>query len=457
MTGATEAFVDFALSRRGAEFPEKAREMAVDAITDCVGCMIAGAGEPVAGMLGRIVADAVDLPAFPAAPLVGSNRRAAPHDSALYNGTLAHAIDYDDVTHPAYAHPGASLVPAILATARIAGATGGEAITAYIVGIEMVSRLGRALNTAHYKNGWHATATFGSLGAAATAAAMLGLGPESYARALALAASAASGLRANFGTMTKPLHAGYAARNGVLAALMAREGVTAGKDVLENSYGFAEVFNHHNDIDWQHFANWGEPLEILTEFGLGLKPYPACGAAHPPIEAATRLRDQICGDLDAIQTIRIGVTAMHFEPMIYDRARTGLEAKFCMGYCIAAALLDGDVTLETFEDAALVRVNGSGLVEKVYMELDDRVAGNTEFGAVVTIALKDGKELEEIVPLATGKPARWFSKDRLESKFRDCCRGVIDDDGASRLFESAQALDGAPSLSSLIDAMAPQR
>lgn len=457
MTGATEAFVAFALSRRGTNFPEKARAMAVDAITDCLGCMVAGAGEPVAGMLGRIVGDAVDRPDCPAAPLVASDRLAAPCDSALYNGTLAHAIDYDDVTHPAYAHPGASLVPAILATARIGAATGGEAITAYILGIEMVSRLGRALNTAHYRNGWHATATFGSLGAAATASAMLRLDAEPFARALALAASAASGLRANFGTMTKPLHAGYAARNGVLAALMAREGVTAGSDVLEHGYGFAEVFNHHKNIAWQHFENWGEPLEILTEFGLGLKPYPACGAAHPPIEAAIRLRAELGSDLAAIEAIRVGVTDMHFEPMIYDRATTGLEAKFCMGYCIAAALLDGDVTLQSFEDDALQRINGAGLVEKVRMELDDRVAGNTEFGAVVTIALKDGRKLEEIVPLAIGKPARWFPKDRLEAKFRDCCRPVMDDDSTTRLFECAQSLDTAPSLLPLLEAVSLRR
>lgn len=454
MTAATHDFIAFALNQRGRDFPDRARAMAVDAITDCLGCTIAGAGEPVAGMLGRIVGDAVDRPDMPAAPLVSSGRMAQPHDAALYNGTLAHAIDYDDVTHPAYAHPGASLVPAILATARLSQASGSEALTAYILGIEMVSKLGRALNTAHYKNGWHATATFGTLGAAATAAMMLRLEAEPFAMALGMAASAASGLRANFGTMTKPLHAGYAARNGVLAALMAREGVTAATDVLDNAYGFAEVFNHHDSIDAGHFGTWGEPLEILTEFGLGLKPYPACGAAHPPIEGAIRLREQIGSDLSAIQEIRIGVTEMHFEPMVFDVATTGMEAKFCMGYCIAAALLDGDVNLQTFEDSSLPRINASGLVEKVRMELDDRVAGNTEFGATVTISTADGRSLEEIVPLAIGKPDRWFPKAKLESKFHDCCRGIVGHETAAQVFGLAQALETADSLAPLLDAVA---
>ena len=446
--GATEAFVDFAIRSRENTFPEKARAMAVDAITDLLGCMIAGAGEPLADMLSRIVYDA---PA--GAPLAATGRKASPHDSALYNGALAHAIDYDDVTHPAYAHPGASIVPTILALADQEDISGSEALNAYIVGIEMVSKLGRALNTAHYKNGWHASATFGTMGAAATAASVLRLDADAFARCLAMAASAASGIRANFGTMSKPLHVGYAARNAVLAALMAREGVTANTEILEHPYGYAEVFNHHSGINAAHFENWGDPLEILTEFGLGLKPYPACGAAHPPIEAAIQIRDQIQGDLDAIEDIRIGVTEMHFEPMIYDKAANGLEAKFCMGYCIAAALLDGDVTLQSFEEAEIPRINASGIVGKVRMELDDRVKGNSEFGSVVTITLKSGQVLEKIVPLAIGKPERWFPKRKLETKFHDCCSGVIAKEHAAKIFTLSQAFEDARSLKPLCKAV----
>jgi 2-methylcitrate dehydratase PrpD len=453
MTKATSGFVDFALRSRVGEFPALARTMAVDAVTDCLGCMVAGAGEPIASKMGAVVADAVDAPGLVAAPLAVSGRLSSPQDAALYNGALAHAIDYDDVTHPAYAHPGASLVPTILATAKIGNVSGGEALTAYILGIEMVSKLGRVLNTAHYRNGWHATATFGSLGAAATAASLLRLEAEPFAMALGMAASAASGLRANFGTMTKPLHAGYAARNGVLAALMAREGVTASTEVLDDPYGFAGVFNHHGDIDAAHFENWGDPLEILTEFGLGLKPYPACGAAHPPIEAAIHLRDQIEGGWETIRSIRVGVTEMHFEPMVCERATTGLEAKFCMGYCVAAAILDGDVTLDSFSDDAVPRINASGLVEKVRMELDARVEGNTEFGAVVTIETESGQKLEELVPLAIGKPERWFPKERLVSKFHDCCASVIDRAHATEIFELAQSIESVSTLGPLIDAI----
>ncbi len=457
VTDATGNFVAFARQCGDDAFPPRARAMVVDAITDCLGCMIAGAYEPVSQKLGRVVGHMPDRGDRTAIPLIGTGGFATPHDSALYNGTLAHAIDYDDVTHPAYAHPGASLVPAILAMTGRAEVSGAAAITAYILGIEIISKMGRALNTAHYRNGWHATATFGSLGAAATASSLLSLEAEPFAMALGMAASGASGLRANFGTMTKPLHAGYAARNGVLAALMAAEGITASVDVLENRFGFAEVFNHHQSIAPEHFDAWGDPLEILTEFGLGLKPYPACGAAHPPIEAAVRLRDRIAGGLEAVRHVRVGVTDMHFEPMVCERATTPLEGKFCMGYCIAAALLDGDVTLGTFTDAALARINASGLVEKVSMERDDRVAGNTEFGAVVTIETADGQKLEELVPLAMGKPERWFSKERLAAKFMDCCDLTIERPLAEEIFELAQGLGDAPSLTPLVDALGRTR
>lgn len=251
--------------------------------------------------------------------------------------------------------------------------------------------------------------------------------------------------------MTKPLHAGYAARNAVSAALMAREGVTASTDILEHKYGFSEVFNHHADIDMEPFEMSGNPLEILTEFGLGLKPYPACGTAHPPIEAAIKLRDQIDSGPSAIKFIRVGATEMHFEPMICDWSSNGIEAKFCMGYCVAAALLDGDVTLKTFSDSEVQKINASGLIEKTFMELDDRVSGNTEFGAVVTIVTNSGQELEETLPLAMGKPERWFSKDRLATKIYDCCNGVIDRPRAANIFESVQSIEGAVMLAPLID------
>lgn len=451
MTNGSHDFTEFALRSKDADFPERARQMAVDGITDCLGCMIAGTREPLAAKLLNVIGGGTVADGKPKGPLLGTQMEASAHDSALYNGTLAHAIDYDDTTHPAYAHPSATLVPVMLALARHAGASGVDVVSAYITGLEVFGKCGRALNTAHYRNGWHATATFGTLASATVAGRLLHLSEPQFNMTLGMAASAASGIRANFGTMTKPLHAGYAARNGILAALLGREDFTACTNVFEHKFGYPYVLNHHENVASEYLHSWGEPLEILTEYGLALKPYPACGATHPAIEAATLLSQQLNGNISDIKDVRVGVTDMHFEPLIYDTATTGLEGKFCMAYCIAAALKDGKVTLDTFTDQSLQDITVTGLAEKVRMEIDDRVAGNSEFGAVVSVTTTDGQKLEELVPLAIGKPSRWFAKQRLETKFRDCCKGSLDADTTEELFNLAQGLDAAPALDPLIE------
>ncbi len=451
MTNGSRDFAEFALCSKDSDFPERARQMAVDAMTDCLACMIAGAREPLARKLLNVIGGTTVDDDKPKGPLVGTGMDGPAHDSALYNGALAHAIDNDDTTHPAYGHPSATLVPVMLALARHTGSSGVDVVSAYIIGLEVFGKCGRALNTAHYRNGWHATATFGTLAAATVASRLLGLSDTQFNMALGIAASAASGIRANFGTMTKPLHAGYAARNGVLAALLARENFTACSDVLEHKYGYPNVFNHHENVVTEYLHSWGEPLEILTDYGLALKPYPACGGTHPAIEAATLVRDRLDGEFSAIKDVRVGVTDMHFEPLIYQTATTGLEGKFCMAYCIAAALKDGEVTLDTFTDQSLQQIAATGLAQKVRMELDDRVAGNSEFGAVVSVVTTDGRRLEELVPLAIGKPSRWFTTQRLETKFRDCCEGSLDADATADIFHLAQGLDAASGLDPLIE------
>ena len=248
-------------------FPPLARARALDAITDCIGCLLAGTQTPVASILRSVLS-----PSENGALLIAEDYRASPSDAALYHGTLAHALDYDDTNHPAYAHPSAVLVPAMLAVAEGAGSTGEDLVTAYILGCQVFGRFGRAMNFAHYQRGWHSTGTFGSLAAAVVAARLLRLTVGQTTMAIGIAASAASGLRVNFGSMVKPLHAGYAARNGVLAALLAQQGMDASELALEHAYGFCEVFKGGDQCNAAPLAEWGEPLEILTPYGLALKP-----------------------------------------------------------------------------------------------------------------------------------------------------------------------------------------
>ncbi len=447
----------FALEVADDQIPEDGRRKAVDAITDALACGLAGSASDVAGPMLRALGLGArnDVPAG-AALLLGSDRAAAPADAALYNGTVIHALDYDDVTHPAYSHPSAVLVPALFALAPEVGASGRDIVTAYVVGLEVFGMLGRALNTAHYRAGWHATSTFGSIAAAVAAARLLRLDRAQFACAVGIAASSSSGLRANFGTMTKPLHAGYAARNGVLAAKLAREGFTASDEALTHRFGFAQVFNAGQAIRWDEFAHWGDPFEIVTEYGLALKPYPSCAATHTAIEAAASLRGEI-GSLERIRDIRAGVAEMSLEPLIHVTPKAPLEGKFSMHYCVAAALIDGTVDLATFSEAKLKDPRIAPLIAKTRMEVDERVRHDSEFASVVTITTDDGSRHEKLVPLAIGKPARWLSRDRLRQKFADCAAAVLPAGRVDDAFEAAQSLDRLPGLEPLLRQMSSAR
>ncbi len=426
-----------AFAVRDHAFPLLARTRARDAITDCVGCMLAGSREQLARKVARVASMAV--PSGGRSLMVGTATDAAPADAALYNGAIANALDYDDSSYPAYAHASAVLVPALFAVTPLSGASGAEIVTAYIVGLEVFGKLGRALNTAHYQQGWHATSTFGTLAATAAAGRLLGLTERELVMALGIAASSACGLRANFGTEVKSLHAGFAARNGVLAALFARAGLESSADALDHRFGFLHAFNHGEGIDVAPLASWGQPLEILTAYGLGLKAYPSCGATHTAIEAVLSLRDRI--GMASVESVRVGVSEFALSPLAYVMPKTPQEGKFSMHFCIAAAIIDGVVNLSTFTEHRIADPRLRALIPKVRMEVDDRVRHDPAFASVVEIETDSGERHERLVPIAMGKPARWFTRQQSRDKFFDCGGGVFAPAQLERIFALLQSFD----------------
>ena len=407
------SLIEFALGLRYDDLPQQARTMAVDAMTDCVACILAGTQEPLVGPLAAVVESSRTAEDATAAVLMGTTRLGSRYDAALYNGTLAHAIDYDDTNHPSHVHISSVLVPALFALAADPSISGRDVVTAYVAGVEMVGRLGRALNMVHYKRGWHCTATLGTMGAVVAAATLLRLSPEKFEMAVGIAASSAAGLFANVGTMTKPLHAGNAARSGVIAALLAREGFTSSSEALTHRGGFYRTLNGLRDgenINEEPLRSFGKPLEILSEFGLALKPFPCCGATHTAIEGASVLREQIGGNIDRIKDIRVGVNPLVPNVLIYDKPSTVLEGKFSMTYCVASAMVDGDVGFATFADPERLQTKAIvDMMDRTHMDVDEEHCSSphkdfTEFPSHVTVTLDDGRKLEHFVPLAIGKP-----------------------------------------------------
>lgn len=442
-------FATFAASAGEHTFPPLARSRAVDAIIDGISCMLAGVDEPCAKNLRDIMSFGQRAATLSFVP--GAGYTAAP-EAALCNGTAAHALDYDDTNHPAYAHPSAVLVPALLAISPLANARGADIVSSYIAGFDLIGKLGRVLNTSHYAKGWHSTNTFGAVAAALACARLLSLPAEKISIAMGIAASGAGGVRANFGTMVKPLHAGLAAQTGVRAALLARAGYDAAEDAFMGKAGYLETFRGEAEPQPAFLSAPGEPLEILTDYGLALKPYPSCGATHPGIEAAIKLNRKLFPHgytHGSIRRVRIGVAHMALNPLIHHVARTPLQGKFCLEYCVAAALVDGKVDLSTFSpekvaDPAIQAVAGAAT-----MVVDERVAESPEFSTVVLVETTAGDVEEILVPLAKGKPERWMSRAERLQKFHDCLRYAGRTDSQD-LFERLEMMDSDLEMESLI-------
>src|SRR5262245_57823770 len=307
----------------GAKPPADARAVATRAVLDTIGVALAGVGEPAARIVQRVVTPGASGPCA----VLGTHARASADAAALANGTAAHALDFDDMCFVSLAHPSAPLVAAALAAAELADASGRALLDAYVVGFEIEGRLGRTMNPRHYERGWHCTSTLGTIGAAAASARLLGLDVDATARALAIAASEVSGLKENFGTMVKPLHAGLAARNGVLAAQLAQAGMTASRDAITGAQGLLVATSSERDRAAleEAIGDLRTRWEIC-ETGITVKLYPSCAATHPMLDVLLDMKREHGFTADDIDAIDVGVDPITPTVLIYDRPATGLEA-----------------------------------------------------------------------------------------------------------------------------------
>jgi len=453
MSGSIDPLARFVLELKHQHVSPQGRRRIVDALTDVTACALAGAREPVAVPLLKVFGTSTRASGNMQVSVLGLPLFASESDAATLNGAFGHVLDYDDISHPAYTHPSVSLMPTLFALAASSGASGRELVTAYAAGLQVIGKLGRALNLTHIETGWHPTCTFGSIGAAVAAARLLRLDAEKIMAATSIAASSAAGLRLNFGTMTKPLHAGYAARNGLLAARLAQHGLGAAPDPLTHRYGFVNVFGARGPINWPVFDSWTDLLEIDSDYGLSLKPYPACAATHTPIEAALAVRARLNGDIGRIRSMRVGACRVSFTALLYDNPQTELEAKFSMQYSVAAALVHGDINLASFAADNLFDARVRALMPRIAMVDDERVREHSELGTTMQVTLDDGSSFEEIVMIAAGKPERWFNTTQMRAKFEDCTRHVGSPAWRDQAFASLQALDSDEPAATLLAAL----
>lgn len=421
--------------------PVEARRRAAVAFLDTVGVMLAGAVEPAA----KAVQHVAKAAGAGESQIFGTTVRTTGAAAALANGTAAHALDYDDMCFVSLAHPSAPLVPAVLAAAELEGASGRAALDAYVVGFEIECVVGRRMQPRHYQRGWHPTSTLGTLGAAAAAGRVLGLDPGKAAHALAIAASEASGLKENFGTMIKPLHAGLAAQNGVTAARLAEAGLTGSELALDGPQGFLTALDgEHRDLG-DAASILGTRWEIL-ETGITVKLYPSCAGTHPALDALLLLRRRERYTAADVESIDIDVDRIAPTILIHDRPSSGLEGKFSMPFCAAAATVHGRVGIETFEPELLNDRDVRALMSRVTMRVDPGFDGAAPplTQSRVTVRLRDGRCFVETANGARGYPDNPASDEELTAKFRSCARKVLSDDQtehALSLLKSIEELD----------------
>jgi 2-methylcitrate dehydratase PrpD len=429
--------------------PAETRARAAMAICDTLGVILAGAPETAA----TIVRETLTVASHGPCRVLGTSLRANAAEAAMANGVAAHAHDYDDMCFVSLAHPSCALVPAAMATGELTHAPGRNLLEAYVVGFELECRLGQVMNPRHYhERGWHCTSSIGTLGAAAAAARLLGLDNSKTAHALGIAASSACGIKENLGSMVKPLHAGMAARNGVVAAQLAKAGFVASAEAIEGPQGYlaamdsqkppAALFDAIGDLS----SRW----EIL-DTGVTVKLYPSCAATHPPLDALLALKKTYDLTLESIAAIDIDVDSMTPRLLSYNRPSTALEAKFSMPFCAAAAIVFGPPSIDTFESQAIQDPRIQELLPLVTLRVNPSFDASTPLSqANVTVRLKDGRTVSERADGARGYPGR-LSAEELEAKFMACARRSVSEAVAVQALAEIRRMDSAPNIAVLME------
>jgi 2-methylcitrate dehydratase PrpD len=421
--------------------PPEALHAAKVGILDYVGVTLAGAGEDTA----RIPAGVLLRGASAGSSLVfGGASRVNALDAALVNGTASHALDFDDMTNNLGGHPSAPILPALIALADETGASGRDLIAAYVAGFETECKIGLGVHFHHYTHGWHPTATLGVFGSAAACAKLLKLPEDRIATALAIAASLASGIKANFGTMVKPHHVGHCSRNGLFAALLGRDGFTANQGAFEHKQGFFNVFNGAGNYDAAKILPaWASPLDIVTP-GIAVKQYPCCGSTHSALDAALKLARDHKPAADDIERIDVWTHARRLEHTNRPDPKSDLDAKFSVQYCMARAFLDRTIAIEHFEHDA----HGEPAVRKLLARVHAapyttaQFPAENHFGAEVRVALRGGKALTGRVDQPFGRTsANPLPATLLKEKFDNCAKRALPAERAGSLYSAIQGFE----------------
>ncbi|HXD72483.1 MAG TPA: MmgE/PrpD family protein [Vicinamibacterales bacterium] len=406
---ATRALAEWLVSQRFEDIPQDVRHEALRSIVNIVGCAIGGSTHPAMDItlraLGQFSGPATAQP-------LARRERVDPLLASLLNGISSHVYDYDDTTPGNYSHPSSPVASALFAYASANPVSGRDFVHAFILGFEAESRIGNAVYPAHYDAGWHITGTAGVFGAATAIGRLIGLDTQQMVWALGLAATQAAGLREMFGSMGKALHPGRSAQNGYAAALLAREGFTAGEHSLEGPRGFAAVTAAKYDLS-KITSRLGDDWDLRVNT---YKPFPCGIVNHPTIDGCIQLRDEHHVAPEQIAAVRLRVAPLVMDLCNQQNITKGLQGKFSVYHGAAVGLVRGKAGLQEYSDETVNDPPVKRVREHATATGDPSV---TEDQAYIEVELTDGRRLTKFVEASLGNLKRPLSDRQLDAKFRD--------------------------------------
>lgn len=431
----------------GSELVEKAKGH----VLDTLGVLVAASADSLMGILDGFL---TDLGIGDGATILGTGRRTSVANAALINGILAHGLDYDDSSWQLIGHPSAAVLPAVLAIGERQRIAGRDLLCAYVLGTEVSCKVGQAAEPELYEAGWHATGVVGVLGATAASAYLLHLTEAQLGMAMGIGASLACGLRQNFGSLTKPFHAGAAAHHGVIAALLAKNGFTSNPTSLEGTAGFFHNFTCGKKN--VQSLSFGSPFDIL-EPGFFIKPFPSCAATHTAIEATLNLVHRHKLQPRHIHKIQVGSGPSGPIMLVHRQPNTGFEGKFSMPFVVAMAIKNSRVGLESFTDDNANDPLVRQLIAKTEFSVDPKFAQRAidEAPAKVTLTVNNGETVTECIEDPIGSPSRPMSYEALRAKFTDCVRHQLESTSIQKAIETIANLEMLNDTSALVGALIP--
>jgi 2-methylcitrate dehydratase PrpD len=419
------------------DLPPDVLTVASQCILDWFACATAGSAEPLTKILRDELADYSGP-----CTVIGSGHGLPPLQAALVNGATGHALDFDDTHTIMGGHPTAPVFPAVWALAEQLDASGAQLLAALVAGFEIEARLGAGIGAQHYAKGWHKTSTIGIFGAAAGSARLLGLDATQFGHAMGLAASQSSGLKANFGTMTKPFHAGHAAERGLLSARLGSRQFTANPDAVQTNQGLAQAAGT-GTFDTDAIDNHADDWLILSNL---FKYHAACYLTHAAIEAVSTLTARHTDEIDAVRRVRVEVHPSILDVCGIPEPRTGLEGKFSLRATTALGWLGWDTAdPATFVDDVIGEPQVQAMLQKVDVGTD-RTITSTQTRVTVTT---DGREDSAFYDSGIPATDLALQGDRLQAKFQALVGPVLGPDGAHALAERIGGLKDRPSIAGL--------